>query len=102
MVFGTGCEPGVDWSLCEESTGFSRVLPSFYTASAVGYGVTGVLYTVSMVRTLRTQRREQKKLNYNTAVQMHAGILTFSVAAIIHDVVSGPPLVAHLQESGRK
>ena len=88
MVFGEGCEPNVDWSLCEEKTGFPRVLPAFYMMSAVLYGLTAVLYTISTVRTLRLQLKEKKKMSYNTAVQMHAGIMVFSGAALIHSVVS--------------
>lgn len=99
MVFGTGCAPDVDWSLCEEETGFPRVLPAFHIVSAVLYGATAVLYTISMVRTLRLQLREKKKMSYNTAVQMHAGIVMYSVAAFIHRVVSENP---HIKTSHRR
>eukprot|EP00752_Nemacystus_decipiens_P004326 g3951.t1 len=54
---------------------------------AGGSGSAGaVLYAISTVRTLRLQLKEKKKTNYNTAVQMHVGIVTFSVAAFIHSV----------------
>lgn len=91
MVFGTGCEPDVDWSLCEEESGFPRVLPVFHMVSAILYASTAVLYTISMARTLRLQLKENKRMSYNTAVQMHAGIVVFSLAAFIHGVVSDSP-----------
>lgn len=85
MAMG-GCTPLVDWSLCED-TGFPRVLPAFYVVSAICFGVTGILYVVSTVRTLRTQFREKKRLTFNTAMQMHVGIVGFSVTAVCHDSV---------------
>lgn len=102
MVFGGGCEPDVDWSLCEEETGFPRVLPAFYIVSAVLYGSTAVLYLISTVRTLRLQLKEKKKMSYNTAVQMHVGIVIFTVAAFIHGVVSGRVILHSNPREGLK
>lgn len=87
MAFGNGCEPEVDWSLCEEDTGYPSALPLVYVVSAVLYGLTGVLYVVSGVRTLKTQLKEKKKLSFNTAMQMHVGIVTFSASGFTHAVV---------------
>lgn len=88
MVFGTGCKPGVDWSLCEEESGYTRILPVVFIMSAALYGATAILYADSMVRILRTQLREKKRMSYNTVVQMHTGVVVFSFAAFIHGVVS--------------
>ncbi|CAM9911097.1 unnamed protein product, partial [Pylaiella littoralis] len=98
MAFSDGCDPFVDWSLCEEDTGYPNVLPAVYTFTAVLHASTGVLYVVSGVRTARTQLREKKKMSYNTAMQMHVGIVTFSVAGCTHAVslVSQEPLIAAL------
>lgn len=79
--------PDVNWSLCEDNTGFPRVLPAFYVVSAIFFGGTGMLYAFSMVKTLQTQFREKKRLSYNTAMQMHVGIVAFCVAAVCHDAV---------------
>lgn len=88
MAFSDGCAPYVDWSLCEEDSGYPRVLPLVYIASSVLHASTGVLYVVSTVQTARNQLRERKKLSFNTAMQMHLGIVTFSVAGLLHAVVS--------------
>lgn len=79
--------PDVDWSICEDNTGFPRVLPAFYVVSAIFFGGTGMLYAFSMGKTLQTQFREKKRLSYNTAMQMHVGIVAFCVAAVCHDAV---------------
>lgn len=87
MVFATGCEPDIDWSLCEEDTGFPAVLPAFFIVSAVIKAGTGMLYTFSMVQTMRSQLRTKKRMSFNTAMQMHVGIIIHSFAAFVHDVV---------------
>lgn len=95
MAFGNGCEPYVDWSLCEEDTGYPSALPLVYVLSAALYASTGVLYVVSGARTARTQLREKKKLSFNTAMQMHVGVVTFSAAGFTHAVVSKPVRAEH-------
>lgn len=59
----------------------------FYMVSAVLFGSTGIVYAASMVATLRAQLREKGRLHYNTAMQMHAGVLGFSITAVCHDAV---------------
>ena len=78
------------------------MLPAFYIVSAVLYGSTAVLYLISTVRTLRLQLKEKKKMSYNTAVQMHVGIVIFTVAAFIHGVVSGRVILHSNPREGLK
>lgn len=87
MGLGDGCRPNIDWSLCEDSTGFPQVLPAFYVLSAIFFGMTGMLYAWSMVKTLQAQFRDKRRLSYNTAMQMHAWIVAFCIAAVCHDAV---------------
>lgn len=88
-VNSTDCFPRIDWSLCENSGGFPTVLPPFYLVSAMGSGAAGAVYVQSLVKTLRMQLREKKKkLHYNTAVQMHAGIILYSITGVCHSAVS--------------
>lgn len=95
----SGCTPHIDWSVCDESTGFSRVLPAYFVSSAVVHGAIGVLYLVSMAQTLRGQLREKRKYNYNTAMQMHVGIMASSFLALCYDAVSS---TWYMQVSTRK
>lgn len=84
----SGCTPHIDWGVCDESTGFSRVLPAYFVSSAVVHGTIGVLYLVSVAQTLRGQLREKRKYSYNTAIQMHVGIMASSFLALCYDAVS--------------
>lgn len=85
----TSCIPRIDWSPCDDDNGFPAVLPVFYLVSAMTFGAAGVLFVQSLVKTLRMQLREKKKLNYNTAVQMHVGIILYSITGVCHHAVSG-------------
>ncbi|CAM9105859.1 unnamed protein product [Ectocarpus sp. 13 AM-2016] len=86
MPFGDHCEPDVDWSPCADSTGYPAVLPVYYLCYASLYGATGLLYATSMGRTMQNQLREKRKLSFNSAMQMHVGIITFSIAGFIRGV----------------
>ncbi|CAB1116562.1 unnamed protein product [Ectocarpus sp. CCAP 1310/34] len=86
MSFGDHCEPDVDWSPCADSTGYPAVLPVYYLCYASLYGSTGLLYATSMGRTVQNQLREKRKLSFNSAIQMHVGIIAFSIAGLIRGV----------------
>lgn len=81
------CEPNVNWSGCEDSSGYPAVLPAFYLTSALAFGAQGVVYVTSIVKTLQMQLRDKNRVVVNTAVQMHIGIIAYSVTGTCNHAV---------------